>query len=165
MRLQPHATATGKMLLSGIADERLAEWLTSQPLIRYAPGTVTEPAEVMKEIKRVRRHGYAVDREERISGVICLAVGIRNHVGAIAAAMSVSAPAFRFKKREQDFALEQLRIAATELSAALGHRGAVEPHATQAAGTGISHRAPSASKAPATPQPRGLRRGATATSV
>jgi DNA-binding IclR family transcriptional regulator len=124
MRLQPHATATGMMLLSGIPDERLAEWLKGRRLKRYAPGTVTEPAAVMKEIARVRRLGYAVDREERISGVICLAVGIRNHSGAIAAAMSVSAPAFRFKKREQEAALDHLRTAADELSAALGHRGA-----------------------------------------
>jgi DNA-binding IclR family transcriptional regulator len=165
MRLQPHATATGKMLLSGIADERLAEWLTSQPLKRYAPGTLTEPAAVMKEIARVRRLGYAVDREERISGVICLAVGIRNHSGAIAAAMSVSAPVFRFKKREQDSALEQLRIAATELSAALGHAAVGEPHAGRKNGKAVSGRAAAASEALPRPRPPSRRRAAAPSSV
>ena len=121
LRLQAHATGVGKVLLSAIPDERLSAWLGDRPLEQYTPHTITDPSELMKEIARVREAGFASDREERTLGAACVAVGVRNHLGALVAAMSVSAPAVRFKRKEQAIALERLRIAAAELSAALGY--------------------------------------------
>jgi IclR family transcriptional regulator, acetate operon repressor len=121
LRLEPHATGGGKVLLSGLADEQLRAWLRHHALERYTPNTITAPAKLLEELARVRAEGHAIDREERLLGVACVAVGVRNHLGAIAAAMSVAAPAVRFKKREQAVALEHLKIAAAELSTALGY--------------------------------------------
>lgn len=120
MRLQPHATGVGKVLLSGIPDERLNAWLAHRRLERYTPHTITAPGELLKELARVRKAGYASDREERTLGAACVAVGVRNHLGVLTAAMSVSAPAVRFRKKEQAIALDRLMVAAEELSAALG---------------------------------------------
>ena len=103
-----------------MADERLGAWLGWHALERYTPHTITSPAALLEELARIRRAGYAVDREERLLGAACVAVGVRDHHGAITAAISVSAAAARFGEKEQALALEHLRIAAGELSTALG---------------------------------------------
>jgi DNA-binding IclR family transcriptional regulator len=120
LRLLPHATGVGKVLLADVSDERLTAWLAQRRLERYTPHTITEPVKLMKELQEVRRKGYATDREERTLGAACLAVAIHNQTGAVVAAMSVSAPAVRFGRNQRTAALQSLRVAAKELSAALG---------------------------------------------
>lgn len=124
LRLQPHATGVGKVLLSGVADGRLRAWLDQHTLERYTPHTITSPGALLEELARVRLAGYAVDKEERLLGAACVAVGVRDHHGAIVAALSVSAAAARFGEEEQALALGHLRAAAGELSVALGYSAA-----------------------------------------
>ena len=100
-------------------------WLERHPLERYTPHTITEPARLLEELARIRSTGHAVDNEERLLGAACVAVGVRNHLGEIAAAMSVAGPAVRFEARAREMALQQLRLAAAELSAALGYSAAL----------------------------------------
>lgn len=121
LRLKAHATGVGKVLLAGVPDKELKSWLSSGTLERYTPNTITASSKLLKELESIRREGYATDREERTLGAACVAVGVRDHHGAITAAMSVSAPAVRFGKKEQAKALAQLKTASEELSAALGH--------------------------------------------
>lgn len=131
LRLQPHATGGGKILLSGLADEVLKTWLERQVLERYTAHTITSPAKLLEELARVRVAGYAVDREEMLMGATCVAVGIRNHLGAIVAAMSVAGATARLKKREQECACKHLQTAAAELSTALGYSAAPVASAKQ----------------------------------
>jgi DNA-binding IclR family transcriptional regulator len=121
MRLKAHATGVGKVLLAGVPDATLKSWLSERTLERYTPSTITSSAKLLKELAAIRSEGYANDREERTLGAACVAVGVRDHRGAVTAAMSVSAPAVRFGKKEQAKALAELQVAAAELSAALGH--------------------------------------------
>ncbi|MGD9508505.1 MAG: IclR family transcriptional regulator [Geminicoccaceae bacterium] len=123
LRLPPHATGGGKTLLAGLSDSSLTTWLENATLERYTPSTITSRTALLQEIAGVRRAGYAVDREEILIGATCVAVGVRNHPGATVAAMSVAGATVRLRKREQEFALRQLRAAAAELSAALGYSG------------------------------------------
>ena len=127
LRLKPHATAVGKILLAGLPDNLLAAWLEDRVLERYTPHTITEPAALVAELSAIRALGHATDREERTLGAACVAVAIRDHLGTCIAAMSVSAPAVRFAEREREAALIHLREAADELSAALGHTESYAP--------------------------------------
>lgn len=120
LRLQPHATGGGKILLAGLADEVLRAWLARHTLTRFTLHTITSPALLLEEIARVRAAGYAIDREEIMMGATCVAVGIRDHLGAVTAAMSVAGATARLQRREEELAIEQLRTAAAELSAAMG---------------------------------------------
>ena len=121
LRMQPHATGGGKILLSGLADEELRMWLSRHVLQKYTPNTITDPTKFLEEIERIRLLGYAIDREEILPGATCVAVGIRNHQGSIVAALSIAGATVRLRKKEQDCALKHLRSAAAELSAALGY--------------------------------------------
>ncbi|WP_421725848.1 IclR family transcriptional regulator [Bauldia sp.] len=122
LRLEPHATGVGKILLAGLPEESVVDWVKGRRLERYTPNTITRSARLLRELEDVRERGYAFDDEERTLGAACVAVGIRNHSGACIAAMSVSAPAVRFGRSQRAAALKHLNAAAGDLSSALGYR-------------------------------------------
>ena len=49
-------------------------------------------------IKKIQKNGYAVDNEEFVDGMICLAMPIRDFTGHIVAGISISGPAKRMTK-------------------------------------------------------------------
>ncbi len=122
-RLKPHATGVGKVLLASLTDDVLQKWLVSHALERYTENTLATADALLAELRTVRAQGYAIDNEERTAGATCVAVGVRDHSGACIAAMSVSAPAFRFRGPQRKAALGHLKLAADELSRSLGYPG------------------------------------------
>ncbi len=77
--------------------------------------------EVAAALDRVRADGYAISLEERVKGVVALAVPVRDHNGAVAAALSVSVPAVRAGHPELVAMAPVAREAAERLSRRLGH--------------------------------------------
>lgn len=118
-RLHPYATGVGKALLASLPDPVLERWVRSAALEPYTERTITDADALMAELRKVRRQGFAIDNEERTEGVACVAVGVHDQKGACVAAISVSAPAFRFGEPERKAALRHLYSAAQELSAGL----------------------------------------------
>lgn len=87
-RMPAHCTAVGKVLLArprGPAAHRHPR--PSGPPHRR---TIVLPGLLDKELQQVRRRGIAYEYEESAPGVICVAVPIVDHSGAVAAAVSVS---------------------------------------------------------------------------
>jgi IclR family acetate operon transcriptional repressor len=56
--------------------------------------TITEPEVFLTELEEIRRRGYATDNGENEEGGRCVAVPLP--LAGVRAAISVSAPAFRF---------------------------------------------------------------------
>ncbi|MFF0543742.1 IclR family transcriptional regulator [Nocardia thailandica] len=88
-RMPAHSTAVGKALLAtlepGIAEASLRG--SASPL---TPRTINDRAELHRELTRIRnRQGVAVDSEETVPGIGCVAVPIRGR-GAAVAAISLS---------------------------------------------------------------------------
>lgn len=70
-------TATGKAMLASLDDDELAERLAQGgPLPRLTPKSVTSIKQLKVELARIRQCGYALDQEEVIEGVVCVAVAI-----------------------------------------------------------------------------------------
>lgn len=63
------------------------------------------------ELSRVRAQGYAVDNEEHEPGIRCVAAPIRNHIGEVIAAISISGPAIRLTMKRIENELKALVIA------------------------------------------------------
>ncbi|MFC7495645.1 MULTISPECIES: IclR family transcriptional regulator [unclassified Nocardioides] len=113
-----HATSNGKVLLSGLADDRLTEVLGS--LSRYTPLTITTKAKLREELGRVREQGYAVAVDELEEGLTAAAAPVRNAHGDVVASMSVSGPSFRLGPDRVGDVVPKLVAAAEEVSHRLG---------------------------------------------
>jgi len=98
-RVPLHSTGTGKVLLA-YQTPRLVDFMVARAgLPQQTVSTITDPSQLRKELGRVRKEGYAVDFEEQEEGVRCLAAPVFGPDGEVFAAMSISGPASRLKKR------------------------------------------------------------------
>ena len=113
-----HATSNGKVLLSGLDEDQLADMLGT--LARYTRLTITTKAKLRDELAEVRERGYAVAVDELEEGLTAAAAPVRNAHGDVVASMSVSGPTFRLPEPRVDEVLTLLTAAAEEVSHRLG---------------------------------------------
>lgn len=95
-KLSPlHCTGVGKCLLLNYDKEMLDDFIEKRGLPAFTANTITSKERLIEELRLIRQRGYAVDNEECELGVRCIACGISDHSGKIAAAISVSGPVGR----------------------------------------------------------------------
>ena len=110
-----HATSTGKVLLAFAQTQR------SLPrLAKHAPRTITTRTELERELARVRQHGYAFAVDELETGLVAMAAPIRNHLGYVAAAVSLNGPSSRLTPKRRRELQAKLCAAASRVSRRLG---------------------------------------------
>ncbi|WP_433291245.1 IclR family transcriptional regulator [Actinoplanes sp. CA-030573] len=106
-RLPMHATGVGKVLLAYAPEEVVAEAL--KHLSRVTPYTITQPARLLEQIRRVRADGYATTGEEMSLGACSVAVPVRGAGGEVVAALGLVVPDLR---RERARLVSALQVAA-----------------------------------------------------
>jgi len=94
-RVPLHCTGVGKTLLAYQSGDLLARLAKSPGFERYTSRTLTSLGQLKKELEKIREQGYAVDNEEAVEGLRCVAGPVFDHTGRILAAFSVAAPATR----------------------------------------------------------------------
>lgn len=101
--LDAHCSAVGKVLLAHCSPAEVERQLATQPLRRLTPATVTNPAVLSRELTSVLSQGCAFDNGEAVAEVHCVAAPIRDEMGVVVAAMSITAPASRFVPAQHEF--------------------------------------------------------------
>jgi DNA-binding IclR family transcriptional regulator len=86
--------------------------------------TITAPAVLKRELARIRANGFAVDKEEHIEGIRCIAAPVRDHSGKVCAALCIVGPKNRLSPRRRKELRGPLLDVAEKLSVQLGY-GAV----------------------------------------
>lgn len=114
-----HATATGKAILAWLPEPELLRLVKVKGLRAFTPNTITDLSRLMEELRLVRRHGYAMDREEFQNGVCCIGATIRSASGTILGSISVSSPVYRANEKTIEQLQKQVVEAAQLLSADL----------------------------------------------
>ncbi|MEO3749215.1 IclR family transcriptional regulator [Streptomyces sp. B6B3] len=89
-REMAHSTATGKVFLADLPEEGLRKVTDRTGLPQRARATITDYESLVKELERVREQGFAVDDEEDLDGVICVAAGVRDQDGVLIGALSLT---------------------------------------------------------------------------
>lgn len=115
-----YCTALGKALLSFQPEEKIKLFLAENSLQGKTVNTITEPAAFLEELKLIRQNGFAVDREELIRGINCIAAPILNNENKAIAAMSISAPKVRITKTGFEANTQELIVATQEISRQMG---------------------------------------------
>lgn len=114
-RWPAHATSTGKVLLAAL-DERPRDY----KLVRLTPETITSHARLNAELATVLRRGFAMAIEELEAGYVAVGAPVRNHEGAVVAAMSVGGPAVRFGPSDRTRLAKLVSDSAERVSRSLG---------------------------------------------
>jgi DNA-binding IclR family transcriptional regulator len=112
-----HCSASGKLLITFLpADEREA-LLDVLPLPRFTEHTITDRTLLAREIDRIAAAGYAVDDEEFVLGVGCVAVPVRLAAGQVVAAVAVHAATARLPLQRAIEHVPTLQSAAARIAA------------------------------------------------
>jgi DNA-binding IclR family transcriptional regulator len=112
-----HVTAAGKLFLLEDGFARLREYAKRTGLAAHTKNTITNAAQLERELERIQRQGWATDNEEVEIGVRCVAAGVRDDAGQLIAALSLSTPADRMKPQWGPL----IKETADRISRAVGH--------------------------------------------
>jgi DNA-binding IclR family transcriptional regulator len=116
-----HCTSVGKALIIHHDESELVWLFGGAALPKHTDKTVTSVAELAAECQRGRRRGYAVDDEENVKGVRCVAAPIRDSGGHVVASIGLSGPVSRFSLRALRGAAQIVIRTADDISEKLGY--------------------------------------------
>jgi IclR family acetate operon transcriptional repressor len=116
-----YSTALGKAMLAFIPEERWPQHLPAD-LTPRTPYTHTAYSALQQDLRQTRQRGYSLDREENEEGAHCVGAPIFNHLGQVAAALSVSAPASRLAEPIRQQVAAALLKTAAAISRHLGYQ-------------------------------------------
>jgi IclR family acetate operon transcriptional repressor len=94
-RVPAHCSASGKLLLALLPRDERASLVRAMTLTRHTPNTISDPELLEAELDRTAHKGLAIDNEEFVAGIACIAAPILDANGACVAAVAVHAPVSR----------------------------------------------------------------------
>ena len=121
-RLYAHCSSLGKVLLAYSPEAEVKRIIQLAGLPRFTPNTITDEEELLQALAKIRKQGYAYDLEEILPDLCCVGVPIYNHLGQVIAAISMSIPAYRFRRSQTEYRDGVMR-AARAISKRLGYYG------------------------------------------
>jgi DNA-binding IclR family transcriptional regulator len=118
-----HCTGVGKILLAYQREDLLVQLAHTGGFARFTPHTITSLVNLRKELEQIREQGYALEQEEAIEGLRCVAGPVFDHAGRVIAAFSVAGPATRMTPPRLPEIARLVRATSQQISLRLGYRG------------------------------------------
>ena len=115
-RVPHHGSVIGKVFL---AEGALV--LPDGPLEHLAPRTITDPAQLLRDLELTRARGYATAVDELERGLWAVAAPVRDAGGTVVAALSISGPTVRLHEGLLDELGRLVRDEASTLSVRIGY--------------------------------------------
>ena len=119
-RLPAHCSAVGKALLAFLSEGEFTMLYgkDNKKLCTPTPNSISSVMELKKCLKKIKRDGYAIDKEEFKIGINCLGVPILNNEGKSIAGVSVTGPSSRFNLSE----IKKLKNTLINISRDISHQ-------------------------------------------
>ena len=124
-----YCSAVGKALAAWLPEQEIDSIIGRTVFEQKTAKTITTPAAFRRELARIRATGFAIDNEEHIEGIRCIATPVRDHSGEVRASLCVLGPKGRLPQRRLAELRKSLAAVAAALSARLGH-GSMDSWAT-----------------------------------
>ncbi|MFN4155507.1 MAG: HTH-type transcriptional regulator BhcR [Paracoccaceae bacterium] len=115
-----HVSGIGKALLGWYGEQRVKRIIARKGLERFTDLTHGSESALLADLAATRARGYAIDDQERATGMRCVAAPIFNSHGEPVAGLSVSGPAFRIALSDAERIGALVRAAADQVTAATG---------------------------------------------
>jgi DNA-binding IclR family transcriptional regulator len=109
-----HASAIGKAILSGMPEKLAQRHIARAHFERFTASTIGRRDTLITDLQLTRARGHALDDEEILPGVRCVAVPIFATDGKVVAAVSVSAPVHRMPEERMTEIVVALNTIAAE---------------------------------------------------
>lgn len=121
-----HATAIGKSILAWLPENEISRIISAKGLEGFTEHTITDQDALTENLRLVRRYGYAMDKEEFLSGVVCIGNALRDYSGTVLGSVSVTMPESRARGEHLDRVTEAVKDCVSKLSEKL-NRPSGEP--------------------------------------
>ncbi len=115
-RIPAYATGLGKAILSKIPNDEVRNRFSKISFEKFTPNTLHSIDALLKDLEKIRKIGYAVDREEYAKGVFCYAMPVMDSLNKTLGAISVSLPCEPLDKMQRTRILNLLTEATTNVS-------------------------------------------------
>ena len=121
-RVPAHCSASGKIFLAQMTPRQRQRLLGHAPLQAYTPQTIIDLGGLEAEIRDIKRQGFALDNEEFLPGLLCVAVLVppvarAGRPGLSNRCVAVQAPIMRLTATKALQLLPPLQRAAAALAA------------------------------------------------
>ncbi len=110
-RAHAHCTSSGKVLLAFLARPERDRALEGWAPVARTPHSITDLAELRRELAMIRRRGYAENRQESEIGVVSVAAPIRGSGGQTIASLSLAGPSTRMDPNRNTYAHAVMTLA------------------------------------------------------
>lgn len=110
-----YCTASGKMYLSSLRQDKLLRLLGSLPLDARTSHTITDQTQLLDEIAAIRARGYSTDNQEFMDGMTAVAIPIRDDQGRLLTTLSLHAPNQRHSLAVLEQSIDALKQAGNRL--------------------------------------------------
>ena len=97
-RFAAHVTSMGRVLLAGLAPERLEAYFRTQRFVALTDSTVTDPRKLRQLIEECRKAGYSAVEDELAYGVVAVAVPVFDQAQRVVAALNSSSHSKKITK-------------------------------------------------------------------
>ena len=85
-----YCTGVGKVMIAHLPEAEREAAISKQSFYRHTAATLTDAADLKRELTQVRTDGVAFDREEHEPGIICIAAPILARSGRVIGALSIT---------------------------------------------------------------------------
>jgi IclR family acetate operon transcriptional repressor len=122
VRAPLYAGAASKVLLAGMEDAEIDAYLASTELTAFQETTITDKAVLRREIKAIRKRGYAESKGELFAGGGALAAPLKDFSGKTIAVIDILTPQHRYTAQHREHCITILLDGALRASQRLGYR-------------------------------------------
>jgi DNA-binding IclR family transcriptional regulator len=126
-RAPVYCTALGKVLLAFQPESEQTRIIRKIRLIPFTPRTITSKEKLVDELNAIRKRGYSLDHREIEQEVECIGAPIRDHLGNVIAALSISGPQRKINTPMERQYISQVTEAAALVSSKMGYMGPPQP--------------------------------------
>ena len=117
-----YAGAASKVLLAGMEDDEIEAYLARTDLTAFQDSTITDSAVLWREVRVIRKRGFAESKGELFPGGGALAAPIKDFSAKTIAVMDILTPEHRYTAEHREHCITILLDGARRASERLGFR-------------------------------------------
>ena len=99
-RLPACATSMGRVLLSGLSENELDQYLKTIKLQKITTRTISDRQEIRSVIMQARESGWSLNDGELEDGLLSIAVPINDQSGSVTASLSITAHSSKITRQQ-----------------------------------------------------------------